>query len=100
MILQHIWVNRLQFCPQLQEYQELIEKIKLTPRLWNPEIELHVLLKYLSWILGISFNLITFKYTQTWYKEFQCNHKKNVFFPITNFKTHTFDFVNSKVFIK
>lgn len=86
MLLQHIWINRLQFCHQLQEYQDLIEKVKLTPRIWNPTVELNVFLKYLSWVLGISINLISFKRTQAWYKEFQCTHTKPCFLPFYKFQ--------------
>lgn len=87
MLLQHIWFNRQQFCPQLQEYQELIEKVKLTPRIWNPGVEMHVFLKYLSWILNLSINLIGFKRTQTWQSDiFQCTHKRLCFLPYYKFQ--------------
>lgn len=87
MVLQHIWVNNLQFCPQLQEYQEMIEKIKLTPRIWNPTVKLNTLLKYLSWILNISINLIGFKRTSNHHSDtFQCKHTKLCFLPYYKFQ--------------
>jgi len=80
MLLQHIWVSYLQFRPQLQTYQELIEKVKLTPRIWNPAVKLNDLLKYLSWILDLSINIIGLKHTKNPHTDtFQCTHSKTVF---------------------
>ena len=82
MLLQHIWVDCRSFFPQLQEYQELIEKIKLTPRIWNPAVKLHDILKYLSWMLNISVNLIGFKRTQAHHSNtFKCSHTQSCFLP-------------------
>jgi len=76
MLLQHIWVNHLQFRPQLQNYQEMIEKIKLTPRVWNPTVKLNQFLKYVSWILNLSINLIGFKHNPRHVSDtFQCEHR-------------------------
>jgi len=87
MVLQHIWLNYLQFQPQYQNYQELIEKIKLTPRIWNPAVKLNELLKYITWILGISVNLIGLKRTQVHHNEtFQCHHTKLCFLPYFKFQ--------------
>ena len=82
MLLQHIWVSYLQFRPQLQTYQELIEKVKLTPRIWNPAVKLNDLLKYLSWILDLSINIIGLKHTINPHNDtFQCTHSKKCFLP-------------------
>jgi len=87
MLLQHIWVNYRQFHPQLQEYQELIEKVKLTPRVWNPAVKLNDFLKYLSWILGLSINLIGFKQTKNQHSvTFQCAHSQKCFLPYYKFQ--------------
>jgi len=87
MILQHIWISCRSFHPHLQEYQELIEKVKLTPRSWNPAVKLNQLLKYLTWLLGLSINLIAFKCTKNPHSDtFQCTHTKQCFLPYYKFQ--------------
>jgi hypothetical protein len=88
MVVQFIWTSfNKQIYPQLQEYQDLIEKIKLTPRQWDSHQTLNELLKYLSFILSISINLIGLKRTQTQHKDnFQCGHSRPCFLPYYKFQ--------------
>jgi len=74
-LLQHVWITHIQTRHQLQEYQNLIEKIKLTPRTWNTTVNLNTHLLYLSTRLGISINLIKFKQTLNYNKNLNCTHK-------------------------
>jgi hypothetical protein len=77
----------MQFQPQMKSYQDLVEKIKLTPRIWNPAIDLTTFLKHISWILGLTINLIGFKRTQTQHRDtFQCNHTEQCFLPYYKFQ--------------
>ncbi len=82
MLLQHIWTNYSQFFPQLQDYQDLIEKVKLTPRIWNSDVKINDILKYLSWVLDLSINLIGLKYTKNPHSDtFKCTHTRPCFLP-------------------
>jgi len=87
LLLQHIWEQYMQHQPQMQNYQDLVEKIKLTPRIWNPAVDLTSFVKHLTWILGLPINLIGLKKTQTQHKEiFQCNHMGHCFLPYYKFQ--------------
>jgi hypothetical protein len=83
MLLQHIWINYSQFFPQLQDYQDLIEIVKLTPRIWNSDVKTNDILKYLSLVLDLSINLIGFKYTRNPHSDtFKCTtHTRPCFLP-------------------
>jgi hypothetical protein len=97
MLLQHIWTNYKQFQPQLLEYQELIEKVKLTPRVWNSTVKLNDFLKYSSNILGLSINLIGFKETKNRHNDtFQCEHKKTCYLPYYKFQNPYIRFCSTK----
>ena len=87
MLLQHVWDHCSHFQPQMKQYQSLVEKIKLTPRIWNPAIDFTAFLKHVSWILGIPINLIKFRRKQTEHQDtFQCNHTKLCFLPYYKFQ--------------
>jgi hypothetical protein len=49
---------------QYQEFQQLIEKIQLTPRTWNSKNTLIHVLKLITWTLDININLLGFKQTK------------------------------------
>ncbi len=92
-LLQHIWVTHLQPRHQLQEYQELIEKVKLTPRIWNSAVKFNNHLRYLSSNLGLSINLIRFKRTHSYHNDnYQCVHKQNCFIPYYKFQNPSIRF--------
>jgi hypothetical protein len=77
----------MQHQPQMQSYQDLVEKIKLTPRIWNPAVDLNSFIKHVTWILGLSINIIGFKRTQPEHKNiFQCNHTSKCFLPYYKFQ--------------
>lgn len=60
-------------------YDTLIEKIKLTPRIWNNQSNLGQFLRHVSWILHIDINLIGFKRTGNF---LNCSkHSTSCFFP-------------------
>ena len=88
LLLQHIWSNHRQACPpHLQDYQALIELVKLTPRQWNPTVKVPDMLKYLTWTLGLSINLIGFKFNTARYNTtFQCQHTRACFLPYYKFQ--------------
>ena len=87
MLLHHIWVNYKHTCPQLQQYHELCQMIQLTPRIWNPNVKLHDLLKHLTWTLYISINLIGFKKKQPEHQDnFQCGHIYKCYLPYYKFQ--------------
>ena len=87
MLLQQVWLQYRQFQPQMQNYQDLVEKVKLTPRIWNPDVDLNTFLKHISWILGLPINLIGFKRKQSQHRDtFQCNHNEECFLPYYKFQ--------------
>jgi len=97
MLLQHIWVNYRSFHPQLQDYQALIEKVKLTPRVWSSTVKFIDFLQYLTWLLGLSINLISFKKTKNRHNDtFQCAHTKNCFLPYYKFQNPYIRFCQNK----
>jgi len=97
MLLQHIWTDYKQFQPQLLEYQELIEKIKLTPRVWKSTVKLNDFLKYSSYILGLSINLLGFKETKNRHNDtFQCEHRKKCYLPYYKFQNPYIRFCSTK----
>jgi hypothetical protein len=77
----------MQHQPQMQNYQDLVEKIKLTPRIWNPAVDLKSFIKHVTWILGLPINIIGLKRTQPEHKNiFQCNHTSSCFLTYYKFQ--------------
>jgi hypothetical protein len=66
----------------------MIEKIKLTPRIWNTNKKFTTHLRYISSILNIPINIIEFKRTapRNYNTNFQCGHTKNCYFPVFKFQ--------------
>jgi hypothetical protein len=59
----------------------------LSPRIWNPAVKLPDMLKYLTWTLGLSINLIGLKYNSTRYNDtFKCAHKRPCLLPYYKFQ--------------
>ena len=62
-LLHHMWIKKNN-TNQYQEFQQLIEKIQLTPRTWNSKNTLIHVLKHITWTLDININLLGFKQTK------------------------------------
>jgi hypothetical protein len=77
--MQHLWIHHRQKACTFKNYQETIERVKLTPRAWNSSINIHQTLKYISWALGISINLIKFKSKHANLKKsYLCTHHDSI----------------------
>lgn len=84
--MQHLWIHHRQNECSFKTYQELIERVKLTPRQWNSSTNINQNLKYLTWALGTSINLIKFKKKiNKLQNTFPCSHTSNCFMPIYQF---------------
>lgn len=60
-LLHHIWIENPTQRPNT--FDELVEKIKFTPRVWNKESDIVYMLKMFSWTLNININYLRFSKT-------------------------------------
>ncbi len=58
--MHHVWQHRLPTCT-LQDYQHVVETLKLTPRMWNSNLSLNRVLRHVSFQLGLDVNIIGVK---------------------------------------
>lgn len=81
--MHHIWIHK-KSSSTLKNFQELIEIIKLTPRVWNPNIKFNQTLRYITSTLNININIIGLKRSRD---HFKCNHTpSNCYFPFYIFQ--------------
>lgn len=80
--MQHLWIHHRQHDCSFNTYQDLVERVKLTPRKWNSRTNINDTLKQLTWILGTSINLIAFKRKRI---NYECPHTRHCYFPIYQF---------------
>jgi hypothetical protein len=96
LLLPQIWTqHRTSTCP-IKKYQELVEMLKITPRQWNKEIPVQKVFKYISTVLNININLITFQYSRTLKQQNLCEHAKNCLIPVYKFQNPTVKLVYTR----
>lgn len=84
--MQHLWIHHRHNNCSFKTYQDFIERIKLTPRKWNSNSNINQTLKYLTWALGTSINLIKFKHKKNNQKNnFLCPHTSLCYIPCYQF---------------
>lgn len=70
-LLHHIWIHR-KSSSSLKKFEELLEIIKLTPRVWNSKTNFKQTLRYITSILNININIIGLKVTR--FSFWKCDH--------------------------
>jgi hypothetical protein len=77
-VLHHTWNHRTETC-SITEYQQLVENVKFTPRMWNSNVTLNKVLKHISWTLNLDINVIGVKRIDKRSENFrgQCPHQNN-----------------------
>ena len=60
-MIHYIWNNYEALQRKYVSMEQMIEHIKLSPRIWNSQKNIIYVLKYFTWTLNININLLCFK---------------------------------------
>ena len=94
-LLSHIWTRHQTPLCEFTNYEEMVEKIKLTPRMWDTQIKIPKALKHISMTLCLNLNLIAFRRTRNYSEHNKCIHATSCYFPIYKFQNPMIKLISS-----